>query len=449
MPIPVSRFGHLVHALQSVMRLHEPADANLHNYFRIHRELGSQDRAFVAENVYAALRRKRFLEHLIGPLSPGSLPKAPAELPEDKGESDEVPLHEARVTASPRQLALATLMKLQGINARELAPLLLDSEEEWLKQLKAKSSADLPLAVQADFPDWLMEKLATFMSEADILALARGMQQPAPLDLRVNTLLDKRDEVLHTLVNSDGIAAEITPYSPLGLRLKDKPSLNKNSLFIKGKIEVQDEGSQLIGLLLAPQRREMVVDFCAGAGGKTLLIGALMQNSGRVYAFDVSEKRLNNLKPRLKRSGLSNLHPQLIANENDLKIKRLAGKIDRVLVDAPCSGFGTLRRNPDMKWRQTPEGIAELTQRQAAILLAASRLLKTGGRLVYATCSFLPEENQQVVEAFLAQHPEFKLLDASEILASQHVPLNTGKYLQLLPHVHGTDGFFAAVMERV
>ncbi|MDP2109659.1 MAG: RsmB/NOP family class I SAM-dependent RNA methyltransferase, partial [Thiobacillus sp.] len=351
--------------------------------------------------------------------------------------------------ATPRQLALATLMKLQGINARELAPLLMDSEEEWLKQLKAKSTADLPLAVQADFPDWLMEKLASFMSEADILALARGMQQPAPLDLRVNTLLDKRDEVLHTLVHSDGIAAEITPHSPFGLRLKDKPSLNRNSLFVKGKIEVQDEGSQLVGLLLAPQRREMVVDFCAGAGGKTLLLGALMQNSGRVYAFDVSEKRLNNLKPRLKRSGLSNLHPQLISNENDLKIKRLAGKIDRVLVDAPCSGLGTLRRNPDMKWRQTPEGIADLTQKQAAILLAASRLLKSGGRLVYATCSFLPEENQQIVEAFLAQHPEFKLLDTSEILAAQHVVLDTGKYLQLLPHVHGTDGFFAAVMERV
>ncbi|MBZ0105064.1 MAG: RsmB/NOP family class I SAM-dependent RNA methyltransferase [Sulfuricella denitrificans] len=418
MSIPVSRFGHLVHALQSVMRLHEPADANLHNYFRIHRELGSQDRAFVAENVYAALRRKRFLEHLIG--------------------SD----------ANPRQLALATLMKLQGINARELAPLLLDNEEEWLKQLKAIPTSDLPLAVQADFPDWLIEKLATFMPEADTLALARGMQQPAPLDLRVNTLLDKREEVLHTLINSDGIAAEITPHSPLGLRLKNKPSLNKNSLFMKGKIEVQDEGSQLIGLLVAPQRREMVVDFCAGAGGKTLLLGALMQNQGRVYAFDVSEKRLNNLKPRLKRSGLSNLHPQLIANENDLKIKRLAGKIDRVLVDAPCSGVGTLRRNPDLKWRQTPEGIVELTQKQAAILLAASRLLKTGGRLVYATCSFLPEENQQIVEAFLEQHPEFKLLDAGEILAAQHVPLNTGKYLQLLPHLHGTDGFFAAVMER-
>jgi len=204
----------------------------------------------------------------------------------------------------------------------------------------------------------------------------------------------------------------------------------------------------LIGLLVAPRRGEMVADFCAGAGGKTLLLGALMQSQGRVYAFDVSEKRLAQLKPRLKRSGLSNLQPQLIASENDIKIKRLAGKLDRVLVDAPCSGLGTLRRNPDLKWRQQPADIAELTAKQAAILSAAARLVKAGGRLVYATCSILPEENEQVVEAFLAAHPEFVLRDCSEVLAQQQVALNTGKYLRLLPHVHGTDGFFAAVMER-
>ncbi len=418
MSIPVPRFGHLVHILNSVMTLKEPADADLHYYFRVNRELGSQDRAFIADNVYAALRRKRFLEHLIGP------------------------------DATPRQIALATLMKLQGINSRELEPLLQPGEAEWLQALKATPTSDLPLAVQADFPDWLVEKLQAFMADADILALARGMQQAAPLDLRVNTVQEKRDEAQQILEKKYGIAAQATPFSPIGLRLKEKPALNKNPLFLEGKIEVQDEGSQLLGFLVAPQRREMVVDFCAGAGGKTLLLGALMQNQGRIYAFDVSEKRLNNLKPRLKRSGLSNLHPQLIANENDLKIKRLAGKIDRVLVDAPCSGLGTLRRNPDLKWRQKPADIAELTQKQAAILLAASRLLKSGGRLVYATCSFLPEENQHIVEAFLAAHPEFRLLDAGEVLASQNIAVNTGKYLQLLPHLHGTDGFFAAVMEK-
>ena len=204
------------------------------------------------------------------------------------------------------------------------------------------------------------------------------MQEPAPLDLRVNTLLANREEVL-ALLKSDGIEGDATPYSPVGVRLSGKPAINRHELFVTGKVEVQDEGSQLLGYLLAPQRRDMVVDFCAGAGGKTLMLAALMRSQGRIYAFDTSEKRLNNLKPRLKRSGLSNLYPQLIANENDLKVKRLAGKIDRVLVDAPCSGLGTLRRNPDLKWRQSLQSIEELKHKQAAILASAANLLKPGG----------------------------------------------------------------------
>jgi 16S rRNA (cytosine967-C5)-methyltransferase len=229
--------------------------------------------------------------------------------------------------------------------------------------------------------------------------------------------------------------------------LVGKPAINRHELFLGGKVEVQDEGSQLLGYLLAPKRRDMVVDFCAGAGGKALMLGALMHSQGRIYAFDNSEKRLNNLKPRLKRSGLSNLFPQLIGNENDIKVKRLTGKIDRVLVDAPCSGLGTLRRNPDLKWRQSPQSINELKHKQAAILSSASRLLKPGGRLVYATCSFLPEENQEIVEHFLNDNPQFILLNCSELLAQQKIAVDTGVFLQLLPHVHGTDGFFAAALE--
>ena len=192
----------------------------------------------------------------------------------------------------------------------------------------------------------------------------------------------------------------------------------------------------------------MVVDFCAGAGGKTLLLGALMRSTGRLYAFDVAEKRLARLRPRVARAGLSNVHPVCISSENDTRVKRLAGKIDRVLVDAPCSGLGTLRRNPDLKFRQSPQSVAELTQKQTSILAAASKLLKKGGRLVYATCSLLQEENQGIVEAFLASHPEFKLVPAGVALAQQKVALEMGEYLQLLPQKHGTDGFFAAVMER-
>jgi len=213
-------------------------------------------------------------------------------------------------------------------------------------------------------------------------------------------------------------------------------------------IEVQDEGSQLLALLTGARRGEMVCDFCAGAGGKTLALGAMMKNTGRLYAFDVAEKRLANLKPRLARSQLSNVQPQLIANENDIKVKRLAGKFDRVLVDAPCSGLGTLRRNPYLKWQQTPESVLALTAKQAAILASAARLVKTGGRLVYATCSLLPEENEAVVENFLAGHPDFALKPAAAVLAEQGVALEMGDYLRLDPEKHGTDGFFAAVLER-
>jgi 16S rRNA (cytosine967-C5)-methyltransferase len=249
-------------------------------------------------------------------------------------------------------------------------------------------------------------------------------------------------------LTASGIAAEATPYSPVGIRVTGRPVLNRHPLFLNGTIEVQDEGSQLLGFLVAPRRSDLVVDFCAGAGGKALMLGAMMQSRGRVYAFDVSGARLARLKPRLKRSGLSNLHPRLIRNENDIKVKRLAGKIDRVLVDAPCSGLGTLRRNPDLKWRQSPLSVEELKLKQAAILRAASALVKPGGRLVYATCSPLAEENQYIVAQFLVAHPQFSMLHCGELLNQQRISLDTGPCLRLSPQLHGTDGFFAATLER-
>jgi 16S rRNA (cytosine967-C5)-methyltransferase len=211
---------------------------------------------------------------------------------------------------------------------------------------------------------------------------------------------------------------------------------------------VQDEGSQLIGYVVAPRRTDMVVDFCAGAGGKTLLLGALMRSQGRLYAFDVVDKRLAKLTPRLARSGLSNVHPQVLTSERDTRVKRLAGKVDRVLVDAPCTGFGTLRRNPDLKWRQPESAVAELAAKQAAILASAATLVKPGGRLVYATCSVLPEENEDIVAAFLAVHPEWTTGNVAAELARAGIPLDTGPTLKLLPHLHGCDGFFAALLER-
>jgi 16S rRNA (cytosine967-C5)-methyltransferase len=229
---------------------------------------------------------------------------------------------------------------------------------------------------------------------------------------------------------------------------------------------VQDEGSQLLALLVDAHRGEMVVDFCAGAGGKTLALGAAMRSTGRLYAFDVSGHRLDALKPRMARSGLSNVHPAAIAHERDDRVKRLAGKIDRVLVDAPCSGLGTLRRNPDLKWRQKPQAVQELTEKQLAILQSASRMVKSGGRLVYATCSVLPEENEQIAQAFSAANPDFVPVNVAQELERLKVPdaatlcapaastdtsaaaVPAGTFLRLWPHRHATDGFFAAAWTK-
>jgi 16S rRNA (cytosine967-C5)-methyltransferase len=401
-------------ALARILPMTQPADAVLSGYFRSNPGLGQRDRAFVAETVFGVLRRRYGLEYQTG-------------------------------AATPRQLLLAYFNRVEGMSLRQLESVLTPADMQWAATVKAPSDVP-PLYVAAELPPWFTALLATDFSDDEILALGRGLQQAAPLDLRVNTLLATRDEVLRQL-NAEGIAAHATPYSPLGIRLTTKPALNRHLLFVGGKIEVQDEGSQIVCQLLAPKRREMVVDFCAGAGGKTLMLGALMQSLGRLYAFDVSQSRLNKFKPRLKRSGLSNVHTQLLQNENDIKVKRLAGKIDRVLLDVPCSGSGTLRRNPDLKWRRSQRDIDELVLKQSAILNAAAQLLKPGGRLVYATCSFLRAENQDVVAAFLVAHPQFSLLPANNIFKQHHIPLDTGEFLQLYPHRHDCDGFFAAVLE--
>jgi 16S rRNA (cytosine967-C5)-methyltransferase len=409
-------FAHAEAVLGRLLRFDYPADAVVSRYFREHRELGHADRAFVAETVFAVLRRGRSIEARCA----GKL--------------------------SDRARLLVALAVTRGWSQRELAPVLKAGEEEWLAVAKALPEAELAPAVRCDLPDWLYERLAAQYGADEALALAQALNQPAPLDLRVNTLKTSREALLEVLT-ADGMAAVPGALSPLAVRLRDKPALARHPLFLAGAFEVQDEGSQLLGYLLEPKRGEMVVDFCAGAGGKTLLLGALMRNTGRLYAFDVSDRRLAKLKPRLARSGLSNVHPARIEHERDTKIKRLSGKADRVLVDAPCSGLGTLRRNPDLKWRQDESSVAELTAKQAAILAAAATLVRPGGRLVYATCSLLHAENEAIVEAFLAGHPGFTLVPAADVLARQGIEVE-GEMLRLLPHRHRTDGFFAAILER-
>ena len=307
--------------------------------------------------------------------------------------------------------------------------------------------------------DWRKGRLVEPLKEQlgdEFWALADSLNQGAGLDLRVNALNAKRSDVQKELAVA-GFKAVPTPFSPWGLRISGKPTLNKLDAFTRGAFEVQDEGSQLLARLLDAKRGERVVDFSAGAGGKTLAIGASMRSTGRLYAFDTSGHRLDQLKPRLARSGLSNVHPAAIAHERDDRVKRLSGKIDRVLVDAPCSGLGTLRRNPDLKWRQSMGLVQEMAATQTAILQSAARLLKPGGRLVYATCSMLRQENEDVAQAFSDANKEFIALDAGEVLAGLKIDraasLCTGgasgqQYLRLWPHRHQTDGFFAAVWQK-
>lgn len=407
--------------LAQVLKFDHPADAVVSRYFREHRSLGPRERATLAETAYAVLRRKLLFEHLAGSGS-GS---------------------------RERRLAILGFFGPRDF----LQSALNEQEKAWLAHCDAVDPSTLSERHRHNLPEWLVQPLKAQLGD-DFWPLAEALNATAPLDLRVNMLTDKREDVRRELELA-GLHARPTPYSPWGLRLGGKPALTRLDAFARGAIEVQDEGSQLLALLADARRGQMVVDFCAGAGGKTLALGAAMRNTGRLYAFDVSAHRLENLKPRLARSKLSNVHPAAIAHERDDRVKRLAGKIDRVIVDAPCSGLGTLRRNPDLKWRQSPQALAELTAKQAAILESASRLLKSGGRIVYATCSLLRAENEDIAAAFSASHPGLRRLSVRELLESAKIEhaaelcSEDGIDLRLWPHRHGTDGFYAAAWEKV
>jgi 16S rRNA (cytosine967-C5)-methyltransferase len=404
--------AHAAAALSTILKLEAPADQLLSRYFRSHRNLGQHDRAFVAETVFAVLRRRRSLEAAAG-------------------------------SSAPHALAVAALLRVLGFSARALQGL---ADEALLRALREARAEDLPPAVRADLPDWLWQKLEAQHGAEEASRIAQGLLNPAPLDLRVN-LARIEPSAARARLGADGIEALPTPYSPAGLRVAGKPAINRHPLFLQGLVEVQDEGSQLLAWLLAPRRGEMIADYCAGAGGKTLAAAMLMRGTGRVYAMDISAKRLAALAPRAARAGITNVQT-LVLGEDDARARRLAGKLDRVLVDAPCSGFGTLRRNPDLKWRHGPEAVTELAAKQRRILAAASRLVKPGGRLVYATCSLLEEENDAVADHFQRGHAEFRALSCAELLAAQRIALDSGPRLRLWPHIHGTDGFFAAAFAR-
>jgi len=407
--------------IEKVFKFDHPADAIVSRHFRENKSLGPRERATLSDTVFAVLRERLRYESL------------------------------ARSGSGSKWRRLAILGFPGDLDFLKSA--LTEPEKTWLDACDKVTDADLMAPHRHNLPEWLAAALREQVRDG-FDALASSLLQSAPLDLRVNALKAKRDAVLASL-RAAGLTVEPTAHSPLGIRLQGKPNLSKLPAFASGEVEVQDEGSQLLALLLAPKRGEMVADFCAGAGGKTLALGAAMKNTGRLYAFDTSGHRLDAIKPRLARSGLSNVHPVAIAHERDERIKRLAGKLDRVLVDAPCSGLGTLRRSPDLKWRQTPETVAAQAELQQRILASAARLLKPGGRLVYATCSLLPQENEAVAEIFGAAHAGFESVPVAALLSDGHVADAAalcsgegGRFLRLWPHRHQTDGFFAAAWVR-
>lgn len=404
--------------VREVLKFESPADAVVAAFLRRHRTLGPRERRTLADTAYAVLRRRLLFEHL-AQTGTGSI---------------------------ERRLALLGWTGDAAILLEALAPV----DRQWLLQTQALDRGALPERLRHNLPEWIAVPLREHLGD-EFWPLAQSLDAPAPLDLRVNVLRGDREAARFALAGQ-GVACEPTPLSPWGLRVAGKPGLSKLAPIARGDVEVQDEGSQLIALLVGARRGEMVVDFCAGAGGKTLALGACMRDTGRLYAMDTSGHRLAALRPRLTRSGLSNVYPMQIGHEHDERVQRLDGKIDRVLVDAPCSGLGTLRRNPDLKWRQSPQTVRELCAAQAVILARASRLLKPGGTLVYATCSLLEVENESIAGAFSQAHPAFEAVDAAVVLDKSRVSgggdLVSKGCLRLWPHRHGTDGFFAAIWRR-
>ncbi|MGD9887673.1 MAG: RsmB/NOP family class I SAM-dependent RNA methyltransferase [Halothiobacillaceae bacterium] len=416
-----ARYHHFALAVEILSEIAQgtvPADQVLYHHFRKLPQMGARDRGIVAESVYGVLRQRRSLAWRMG-----------------VGEKQW------------NMLVVGFLLDQDWADKTFVLKWLGNQGAAQALDDLARNSDDAPLAVRANLPDVLAERLLNVYSEDELLALCAAMNQPAPVDIRVNTLKAKREDILHML-DELGLPTEITPFAPHGLRRHDRRPLFSLPAFKEGLFEVQDEASQLVGHLVAPKPGERVLDLCAGAGGKTLQLGALMQSKGSLMATDISAHRLEKLTPRMRRAGLSNVRPVAISGMTDAHLKRNKGMFDRVLIDAPCSGTGTWRRNPDLKWRVLE--LEELNATQAALLDGAVRLLKPAGQIVYATCSILPEENERIVEQFLANHADFKLLSAAEILAAQGIhPPHVGEMLKLDPAQHGTDGFFAAVLQRV
>ena len=432
---PGARLEAAIQLLDTIDRGRAPADDTVAEYFRRHRFAGVKDRAAISEHIYDVLRHRAQLDWWLGRMAPS-------------------------LTAHGRTRLLVALMLIRGwtpdaikeaCDGDRFRPSRLSSDEERLIDMIAGGKLphrDQPPDVVGNYPAWLGPHLAAALGK-DLARETEALNQPASLDLRVNVLKSDREKARAALAR-DRIDAARTKYSPLGLRVFERIPLSTLAIFKSGGVEVQDEGSQLAALLVDARPGMRVVDFCAGAGGKTLALAASMGNRGHLIACDVSALRLERATQRLRRAGASIVQRQPLSGQRDKWVKRHAQSFDRVLIDAPCTGTGTWRRNPDAKWRLRPEDLVELSALQADILDSAARLVKPGGRLVYVTCSLLREEDEDQVEKFVASHPDFSLAPVAAVWRDAiggDCPTRADM-LRLTPARHGTDGFFVATMER-
>lgn len=403
---PAARVAAAIDIIGEIEQGLRPADDIVRAWARAHRFAGSKDRRAITQQVYSVLRRRG--------------------------------VYEKAANADPRALVMADLVLGAG-NARDdvvalfsgerySPPPLNDDEQTLLSKLMSQAGVELPAY---DVPDFLMPQLKAAFGDNLECALA-ALDRPAPMDLRVNTLKATRDDVASMLVKS-GIETSPTPYSPIGLRVLGTHLITGTDAYKQGLVEPMDEGSQLAALAVGAKPGMQVLDMCAGAGGKSLALTARMENTGQIYATDVDARRLGNLAPRMKRAGARNI--QLLPWPQDGSFEALAGKCDRVLLDVPCSGAGSWRRHPELKWRTNSEDLDQLAKTQASLLRRAAPLVKPGGQLIYVTCSVLPQENQVRIDEFLAEHAEYSVVD---VTFDRH----------LAPHTHGTDGYFICCLER-
>ncbi len=427
---PGARVSAVIEIIEKIDRSCSPSDKVITSYLRGRRYIGSKDRRYITETTFSVLRHTAHLNFWT------------------KAGSARERL--VAYLAGVKRISEASIEKL--FDGKGYSPPPLNSTERNLASslLTGGHGNDTPpLWVQTEFPEWLTEAMETYWAN-NFGEETEALNKPAPVDLRVNTLKADCGRALQILKN-DGLEANPTPYSPVGLRLTERRNLQPTTAFKGGFVEIQDEGSQIIALLTDAKADHKTIDFCAGAGGKTLALAAAMKDGGPLLACDTDKARLDRLTPRLKRAGISNISRHTLLDKSDGWYEEHKQSAARVLIDVPCSGSGAWRRAPASKWRLTCEKLEEYRTLQSSILDQASGLVAPGGRLIYATCSVLPQENEIQISAFLERSATFRTLPVSEVwqeTIGDACP-SSGPYLHLTPARTQTDGFFCAILERL